>query len=98
MIVLSIDVKLLEKSRFKPFTKQDGTEALYCELVLIETPDGKYGDYMVKQGVSKEDRAANVQMPILGNGKIFTKGGSRTPTKQVSAKPSPIDPNDPLPF
>lgn len=78
MISLSIDVRLLDKSKFKPFKKKDGTEALYCELILLDTPQGKYGDYMVKQSLSKEDREAKVQMPILGNGKNI--GGANKPT------------------
>lgn len=44
--------------------------------MLIETPEGKYGDYMVKQNQSKEDRESGEQMPILGNAKILKKGVS----------------------
>lgn len=70
MIIASIDVTLLDKARFKEVTCKDGHVAKYCELVLIETPNGQYGDYMVKQGVTKEEREARIEMPILGNGKV----------------------------
>ena len=77
MITISIDVLLLEKARFKKVTKRNGQGATYCDLVLFETPNGEYGDYIVKQGVTKEERAARKEMPILGNGRIIypNKGG-----------------------
>ena len=70
MITLSFDVTKLDKSRFKPFTKKNGDKAIYCELVLIETPTGEYGDYIVKQSVTKQEREDKVQLPILGNGRV----------------------------
>lgn len=73
MISISIDVTLLDKARFKRVTRRDGTEAVFCELIAIDTPAGKFGDYMVKQEVSKEERAQRVEMPILGNGKTIGK-------------------------
>lgn len=69
MIVISIDVTLLEKERFKEVTRRNGDKAKFCELVLIETPNSEHGDFIVKQGVSKEEREAKIEMPILGNGK-----------------------------
>ncbi len=74
MITISIDLRQIDQSRCKNITRQNGEAAKFCDLVLIETPDGKFGDYMVKQDVTKEERAAKLQMPILGNGKI--RGGS----------------------
>lgn len=70
MITVKIDVTKIDKARL--FKGEKGT---YCDLILIETPNGKFGDYMVKQSISKEERAANVQMPIIGNAQI--RGGSR---------------------
>ena len=71
MITLSIDVTQLDKSRFKRITRKNGKEAVFCDLILIDTPESDYGDYMVKQSMSKEDRANGVQLPILGNAKIM---------------------------
>lgn len=68
MITLSIDVTKLDKERFKHITRKNGDKAIFCELILIETPNGEFGDYMVKQSVSKQEREGGVQLPILGNG------------------------------
>jgi len=69
MITLSIDVTKMDKARFKHITRKNGEKAIFAELVLIETPNGEFGDYMVKQSVTKEERENKVQLPILGNGK-----------------------------
>jgi hypothetical protein len=93
MISISIDVTLLDKSRFKEVIRQNGKKAIFCDLILIETPEGKYGDYMVKQSQSKEDRAARVETPILGNGKIVGRQqaqASKPPTTE-SAAPAETD-------
>jgi len=71
MISISLDVLSLDKSRFKPFTKKNGQKAIYADLILIETPNGKYGDFMVKQSATKEEREQRKEMPILGNGKYI---------------------------
>lgn len=74
MIAVKIDVTKIDKARlFK------GTKGTYLDLILIETPNGEYGDYMVKQSISKEERLANVQMPILGNAKNMGGGRSSAP-------------------
>ena len=69
MIAISIDVLSLDKARFKTVTKRSGQKATYAELILIETPNSEYGDYIVKQSVTKEEREQRKEMPILGNGK-----------------------------
>jgi hypothetical protein len=69
MITLSIDVTKLDKTRFKHVTRRNGEPAIFCELVLFETPNGEFGDYMVKQGLTKAERDEGIQLPILGNGK-----------------------------
>ncbi len=98
MIIISVDVTKLDKERFKAVVKRDGTTAKYAELVLIDTPNGEYGDFMVKQGVTKEEREARKEMPILGNGKIVgsNRGG---PSAKHSApnEPEPAD-EDEVPF
>ena len=66
MITVKVDVTKIDKARlFK------GAKGTYLDLILIETPNGEYGDYMVKQSITKEEREAKLQMPILGNAKIF---------------------------
>lgn len=39
------------------------------EIILVETPGGKYGDWMVKENSTKEERDAGKKDNILGNGK-----------------------------
>lgn len=63
---------------------------LFLELVLIDTPGGKYGDYMVKQSQSIEDRKARKETPILGNGKIVRTAPQ--PTTHKSNEPENDDP------
>ena len=85
-ISIKLDVKKLDKARF--FAAQSG--ALYVDLTMFLDPDneGQYGDHgFITQSTSKEERDQQVQMPILGNGKIFyglqeLKGGN-TNQKQV---------------
>jgi len=70
-ITLSIDCKLIDKTKLKPFTRKDGTEALFLALTLVETPNSPYGEWMVKQDSTKEERDAKVKLPILGNAKTL---------------------------
>lgn len=92
MIAISIDVTLLDKARFKRVTRKSGSEAVFAELILIETPNGQYGDYMVKQSVTKEEREAKKEMPILGNGKNLNRS-----TRQQTPSEPPTD-DQPVPF
>ena len=68
MISLSINVSLVDKERlFK------GKKGQYLDCILIETPNSEYGDYMVVESISKEEREAGNKGTIIGNGKIITK-------------------------
>jgi hypothetical protein len=88
MITLSIDVSKLDKSRFKRVTKKNGDLAIYCELILLDTPNGQYGDYMVKQGLTKAERDEGIQMPILGNGKDVV---STHRVRDAVREPAPVN-------
>lgn len=74
MIIVDLDVTKLDKSRFRP--GKNGQK--YCDLVLIDHPKDK-SDGFVKQGVSKEEREARVDMPIIGN---FRRIGGSKPAAQ----------------
>ena len=65
-ISIKLDVKKLDKARF--FAAQSG--ALYVDITMFLDPnnEGQYGDH---GSITKEEREQQVQMPILGNGKIF---------------------------
>jgi hypothetical protein len=89
MIRISIDVTRLDKGRFKEVKRRTGERAMFAELVLIETPNSEHGDFIVKQDVTKEERAARVEMPILGNGKHIGGGNARAqerPRQQAPAQ------------
>ncbi len=86
-ISIKLDVKKLDKARF--FAASSG--ALYVDLTMFLDPDneGQYGDHgFLTQSTSKEEREQQVQMPILGNGKIFyglqelKAAGSQAPPQQ----------------
>lgn len=98
MITISIDLSRLDKERFKTITRKNGDKATFCDLVLFETPESDYGDYMVKQNLSKEDRQAGVQMPILGNGKIITASKAASPASTAPDRTTSDDATDDIPF
>lgn len=80
-ISINVNVDKIDKDRFF-----DGKKGRYLDLVLFETPDSDYGDYMVKQRGEKGE-----QMPILGNGKYFKpkekKSGGSKSADQSDDKP-----------
>lgn len=85
-----IDVTLLDKSRFYHSKKQarDGHYPIYCDLVLFDNRDGtdQYGnDGMVKQQITKEEREARVEVPILGNWRNLN-GNRPAPSPHERAK------------
>ena len=87
MITLSIDVTLLDKARFKHVTRESGAKAIFADLILIPTPESKFGDYGVKQSVTKAEKEEGVQLPFLGNGKLVTKAQAPKPQpKQVDTE------------
>ena len=93
MISLKIDVTKIDKSRLF-----EGKKGTYLDLILIETPNSQYSDYMVKQSVSKEERENGVEI-ILGDGKVFKKQQPQnfnTPPDETVDR-SDSGPND-LPF
>jgi hypothetical protein len=94
MIIAKIDVTKLDKTKF-----HKGQKGIYADLVLIPNKNGvdQYGyDGFVSQGVSKEDRAAGVKGPIVGNYKeILTQPKQQQPVKPVK---EPHDPDDDVPF
>lgn len=94
MIEIKIDVKKIDKSRL-----YKGKQGTYLTAVLIPTPDGKYGDYMVVEGISKEEREAGKKGTILGNGKNLTKKPATPPSSDFPpAKLEDQESGEDLPF
>lgn len=72
MISIMINVDKINKDKL-----YKGEKGTYLNAVLIPTPNSQYGDYMVVESISKEEREAGGKGVILGNGKKF---GSPTDT------------------
>lgn len=98
MITLSIDVTLLDKSRFKHHTRKNGNQAIFAELILIDTPNGEYGDYMVKQSVTKQERENGVNLPILGNAKQVVPVEKAVKEIQRHVEKTHTEDGDEIPF
>lgn len=81
MITAKINVSAIDKAKlFK------GAKGTYLDIVLIDTPNGQYGDYMIVQGSTKEEREAGKKGAILGNAKILQSRGE-APRQQ--SRPAP---------
>lgn len=71
-ILCKINVTKINKSKL--FPGKDGAQ--WLDIVLIPTPDSQYGDFMIVESATREERAAGKRGPILGNGKFATKGSA----------------------
>ena len=70
VVTIKVDVRKLDKARFfegKP--DKNGHRPLYADLVLMPKKEvGQYGDtHICKQSVTKAEREAKLEMPIIGN-------------------------------
>lgn len=95
IINVQIDVAKINKAKIK----ENGKYKNY-EFALIETPNGKYGQWMVVEKQTKEEREAKKNGTILGNGKNFGWGestGSSSSSGQSHREAPPISSDD-LPF
>jgi hypothetical protein len=88
LITVNFDLKKIDASRIKNVTRRNGDEARFLEIVLIESPGSQFGDYIVKQAITKEERLAGKEMPIIGDGKIFQpQGGQARQSQRPARKP-----------
>ena len=74
-ISINVNVDKIDKTRFF-----EGKKCRYLDLVLFETPESEYGDYLVKQQGKPGEK-----MPILGNGKYFKPKSKDTPASDNTA-------------
>lgn len=94
MLSIKVDVTKISKDRlFK------GAKGTYLDATLIPTPNSEYGDYMIVQSVSKEEREQGVKGPIIGNAKVIGSKKSQQQPAQKSSGVKPVD-DDPssVPF
>jgi hypothetical protein len=98
LITFQIDRKLIDRARMKSVTRRDGSVSEFYEFSLHKLKDRSRNDYLVKQAVSKDERTARVEMPILGNGKAWDfskpKAAAATPPPDAGAQPQ----GDDVPF
>ena len=81
MISAQIDVTKIDKARL-----YTGKKGVYLNVVLIETPDSDYGDYMIVEDIPHKERLEGKRGEILGNAKIKTSS--------QNMQGSPKSPND----
>ena len=74
-MTIKLDVTKIDKKRL--FQGKKGTYLDLTTFVDTDNP-GKFGDHgTVSQSLSKEERADGVEVPILGNVKVFYKSESQ---------------------
>lgn len=79
IIQLDICVSDIDKARLN----KGKNGKFYLKAVAIETPTGKYGDWMIVESISKEESESGKKGTILGNGKNYGWG---TPSSQSSSQ------------
>ena len=109
-IMYGIKIKVADIDKTALYEGQNGK---YLDLVMIPTPNNKYGStHMVVQSLPKERRDQGERGPILGNAKVLgggRSGGSQppsspggkatTPPSAFPNAPEPSDiPEDDIPF
>ena len=90
MIKGMIDVSKIDKKRL-----YTGKKGAYLNFVFIETPESEYGDYMIVEDVSYDERLAGKRGTILGNARIVSKTGG---VKHEDAPQGNTDEETDLPF
>lgn len=94
MITLKIDVTKIDKNRL-----YKGAKGTYLNCTMIDTPNSEYGDYMIVEETTKEERESGKKGTILGNGKIIKpKVEQAKPEQQAFAAPAAAVVDDDLPF
>jgi len=103
MITGKIDVSKIDKTRL-----YKGEKGNYLSITLIPTPNGQYGDYMIVEEVTKQEREAGKKGTILGNAKNVVKKSDPAPeaskhyspdyTEDQKVKDSQEQIEDDLPF
>ncbi len=86
-ISIKLDVTKIDKARL--FKGEKGTYLDLTTFIDTETANN-YGDHgFITQSASKEEREQKVQMPILGNVKVFFKDNPQQQQQQQPANSAP---------
>ena len=96
---IKIDVTKIDKARlFK------GAKGTYLDLTTFIDTDqaNQYGDHgFISQSVTKDEKTAGVQTPILGNSRVFWSEGlaqQSAQPQQPQGEPQQADYTDDIPF
>ena len=82
-VSLKIDVLKIEKARL--YKGDKGTYLDCIAFIDIDQPD-QYGNHgMITQAVSKDEKAAGVKGPILGNSRIFFTDSNQSNSRQPNS-------------
>ena len=102
-VSLKIDVTKIDKARL--FQGKNGAKYLDLTIFIDPANPSQYGDHgFITQTCSKEEKEGGLQMPILGNGKIFyglnqaPAPQQQAPQQQQTAPGSFDDFDDDIPF
>jgi len=92
-ISIKLDVSKLDKTRFFK-----GAKGVYCDLTAFVNLDelDQYGQSgFITQELSKEEREAKVQMPIVGNTTVFYTDSGQLPRRggDGAQQPQPVQNN-----
>lgn len=88
IITVKIDTTLIDKGRLFVGKEKNGHTPKYLDLVLIPRREvGTYGaTHLVKQSITKEEREAKLEMPILGD--ATERGAAPAPKSAPKAAPA----------
>lgn len=95
LINAKLNLSKINKKRI--FTSDKGVH--YLDIIIMETPNGKYGDWLIVESVKKEERENGIKGNILGNGKNFGVGTTTAPDTYGSGASNDMPQTaDDLPF
>jgi len=97
MEVINVKIDVTKISKTKLFKGEKGT---YLNCTLVPTPNSEYGDYMIVEDTTKEEREAGTKGVILGNGKKFQRADKVTekPKEETKKEEKDAEAEDDLPF
>ena len=84
-ISIKLDVSKIDKARL--FKGEKGTYLDLTSFIDLDQKDQYENNGFIAQSVSKEEREANVQTPILGNVKVFYSDNAQQSTPAQQSAP-----------
>lgn len=91
MEVINCKIDVTKITKEKLYKGEKGT---YLNVTLVPTPNSEYGDFMIVEDTTKQERETGTKGVILGNAKKFMRGEGGN--KQQPAEKE--EESDSLPF